>query len=92
MKVYLPQTISTYTYLKSEITKREVKSKQLLSLCVVFNVAAAYVFWAKQKKVTLEMSPKLSLLSSHWNMEPTSHNQEGAGCQKQVSLEDVVWK
>lgn len=35
--------------------------------------------------MTLEMSPKLSLLNSHWNMEPTSHNQEGTGCQKQVS-------
>lgn len=38
------------------------------------------------------MSPKRSLLSSHWNMEPTSHNQGGVGRQKQVSLEDVVWK
>lgn len=36
--------------------------------------------------VIFEMLPKLSLLNSQRNTEPTSYNQEGTGCQKQVSL------
>lgn len=35
--------------------------------------------------VIFEMLPKLSLLNSQRNTEPTSYNQEGTGCQKQVS-------
>lgn len=66
--------------------------KQAAKFSLHHNFTWLHLYSGQNRKVTLEMSPKLSLLNSHWDTEPTSHNQEGTGCQKQVSLQDVVRK